>query len=412
MASTAQGNNCPVGGPIPLHRPRPVLVPALTITKVANTTAVVPAARSPTRSRSPTPGRPRTRGPASPTPWPASWTTRPTTTRPPPPARSATPADPHLDRKPGGRGHRDHHLHGHRQQPRPGDKTMINAVTSTEVGSTCPPASGNTACTASVAVLTPGLTIAKTADRRRDHARRDRQLHVIATNTGQVPFAAANFSDALAGVLDDAPTTPTPSPRPARSPSPAASPGPGPQPRRGGHRHLLRDGRQSGTGDHSLTKAVSSTTSGSHLSCRRHRPPLHQRGPGLQDHDRGLGERDHDQPDRGGADSPTRRQHRADAVHRVVWTASRRRPRRRHLHRRHGGLGRHLDLDPPSGRSGGRDLRGRCDRHRHRLGDGAQPGPREPDPERRLHLGHPRQQLPRRQHRPGLHHDRTVSPPP
>ncbi|WP_371780880.1 DUF7927 domain-containing protein [Streptosporangium subroseum] len=88
--------------------------------------------------------------------------------------------------------------------PALGDKLLTNAATSTEVGSTCPPASGNTACDARVVVLTPILAIAKTADRTSAAPGGTVTYTITATNTGQVPFAAANFTDALAGVLDDA----------------------------------------------------------------------------------------------------------------------------------------------------------------------------------------------------------------
>ncbi|MDQ1422388.1 MAG: large repetitive protein, partial [Acidimicrobiaceae bacterium] len=44
-----------------------------------------------------------------------------------------------------------------------GDKTLVNSVSSSTVGSTCPPASGNTGCVSTVVVLTPQLTIQKTA---------------------------------------------------------------------------------------------------------------------------------------------------------------------------------------------------------------------------------------------------------
>ncbi|MFC7645267.1 hypothetical protein ACFQX6_35000 [Streptosporangium lutulentum] len=52
-----------------------------------------------------------------------------------------------------------------------------------------------------------------------------------------------------------------------------------------------------------------------------------------------------------------------------------------------------------------RGSRDRRDRHRHLLGDRAQPRPREQDPELRDDLGRPGEQLSRRRHRPGLHLD-------
>ncbi|WP_326819912.1 DUF7927 domain-containing protein [Streptosporangium sp. NBC_01756] len=85
-----------------------------------------------------------------------------------------------------------------------GGKLLSNVVSSTEAGSTCPPASGNTACSAKVVILTPILTIVKTSSAASTTPGGTVTYTVTATNTGQVPFAAANFTDALAGVLDDA----------------------------------------------------------------------------------------------------------------------------------------------------------------------------------------------------------------
>ncbi|MFI7056684.1 putative Ig domain-containing protein [Streptosporangium canum] len=88
--------------------------------------------------------------------------------------------------------------------PDVGDKLLTNSVVSTEAGSICPPASANAACSARVVVLTPALTIVKTADRASATPGGTVAYTVNVTNTGQVPFAAANFTDALAGMLDDA----------------------------------------------------------------------------------------------------------------------------------------------------------------------------------------------------------------
>ena len=88
--------------------------------------------------------------------------------------------------------------------PGTGDKTMVNPVSSTTVGSDCPPASGNAACRATVVVLTPGLTLVKSADRTTTNLGSTVKFTVTATNSGQVPYAAAVFSDSLVGVTDDA----------------------------------------------------------------------------------------------------------------------------------------------------------------------------------------------------------------
>ncbi|MEU4829853.1 putative Ig domain-containing protein [Streptosporangium sp. NPDC023615] len=88
--------------------------------------------------------------------------------------------------------------------PATGDKLLANQVASGEAGSTCPPSSTNTACRASVLVLTPILTIVKTPGATSATPGATVAYTITATNTGQVPFAAATFTDALAGVLDDA----------------------------------------------------------------------------------------------------------------------------------------------------------------------------------------------------------------
>ncbi len=85
-----------------------------------------------------------------------------------------------------------------------GDKTMVNPVASTEVGSTCPPASGNAACRTTVVVLTPALTIVKTANLANATLGTTVTYTVKVTNSGQTSYAAAAFSDPLTGVLDDA----------------------------------------------------------------------------------------------------------------------------------------------------------------------------------------------------------------
>jgi large repetitive protein len=85
-----------------------------------------------------------------------------------------------------------------------GDKEMVNAVSSTEAGSTCPPASGNEACRSLVAVLTPALTIVSAVSATTAVPGAVLTYTLTAANTGQVPYPAASISAPLAGVLDDA----------------------------------------------------------------------------------------------------------------------------------------------------------------------------------------------------------------
>lgn len=93
--------------------------------------------------------------------------------------------------------------------PAIGDKTMINPVVSTEVGSTCPPASGNPACRSTVAVLTPALTLTAAVSTASAVPGDSVTYTFTASNTGQTPYAAASFTVPLGGILDDAQITST-----------------------------------------------------------------------------------------------------------------------------------------------------------------------------------------------------------
>jgi uncharacterized repeat protein (TIGR01451 family) len=88
--------------------------------------------------------------------------------------------------------------------PATGDKIMINPVSSTDVGSTCLPASSNAACRASVAVLTPALTIVSSTDAASTQPGATVAYTIVVTNSGQVPYAPAAFSVDLADVLGNA----------------------------------------------------------------------------------------------------------------------------------------------------------------------------------------------------------------
>ena len=86
----------------------------------------------------------------------------------------------------------------------PGDKALVNVVTSDAVGTNCPTASADATCRSTVVVLTPGLTIVKTADVANATLGSPVTYTVRVTNSGQTSYAGASFSDSLAGVLDDA----------------------------------------------------------------------------------------------------------------------------------------------------------------------------------------------------------------
>jgi uncharacterized repeat protein (TIGR01451 family) len=88
--------------------------------------------------------------------------------------------------------------------PDTGDKTLANTATSADAGSTCPPAAPGPACTTAVTVLTPALTISKSASASQVVAGSTVSYSIVIANTGQVPYPAATISDPLTGVLDAA----------------------------------------------------------------------------------------------------------------------------------------------------------------------------------------------------------------
>ena len=93
--------------------------------------------------------------------------------------------------------------------PDSGDKHIINTVTSTAAGSSCPPGTTAAACRVIVAVLTPALTIVKTATTTSGSNAVTTPGGVVTyaitvTNTGQIPYTGASFADSLTDVLDDA----------------------------------------------------------------------------------------------------------------------------------------------------------------------------------------------------------------
>jgi uncharacterized repeat protein (TIGR01451 family) len=88
--------------------------------------------------------------------------------------------------------------------PDPGDKAMINSVTSTAPGSSCPPGVEVPACTALVRVLVPGLTITKSADAGEVTAGGAVEYTITLVNDGETAYLPATFTDPLTEVLDDA----------------------------------------------------------------------------------------------------------------------------------------------------------------------------------------------------------------
>ena len=88
--------------------------------------------------------------------------------------------------------------------PDTGDKVIATAVTSSTVGSTCPPGGNNPGCTVTVAGLTAGLTIAITAGPGTTTPGAVVYYTVTVTDSGQTPYTGASAAVALGGVLDDA----------------------------------------------------------------------------------------------------------------------------------------------------------------------------------------------------------------
>ncbi|MBE1484741.1 putative repeat protein (TIGR01451 family) [Plantactinospora soyae] len=85
-----------------------------------------------------------------------------------------------------------------------GDRVITNTVTTTAPGSNCPPASPGPACTLTVNVLVPGLTIVKTADSPNTTPGDTVTYTVTATNTGETPYVDTTVTDSLSGLLANA----------------------------------------------------------------------------------------------------------------------------------------------------------------------------------------------------------------
>ena len=88
--------------------------------------------------------------------------------------------------------------------PDTGDKLVITTVTSAATGSTCPPGTTSSRCQVTVPVLTPALTIVKTASTATPAPGQQVTYTLTVTDTGQTPYTGASLTDPLAGVLDDA----------------------------------------------------------------------------------------------------------------------------------------------------------------------------------------------------------------
>ena len=90
------------------------------------------------------------------------------------------------------------------RNPDTGGKLMVNTVTSTTTGSTCPPGANSPGCSLAIPVLTPALTIVKTASAATAVTGQKVTYTITVTNTGQTSYAGAVVTDTLTGLLDDA----------------------------------------------------------------------------------------------------------------------------------------------------------------------------------------------------------------
>ncbi len=88
--------------------------------------------------------------------------------------------------------------------PDTGDKRLINTVTSAATGSNCPDGGTDPACTATVMVLVPDLTITKTATVSTTTPGATVGYTITVTDTGQTPYTGAVVTDDLTNVLGDA----------------------------------------------------------------------------------------------------------------------------------------------------------------------------------------------------------------
>ncbi|EME55267.1 DUF7507 domain-containing protein [Amycolatopsis decaplanina] len=88
------------------------------------------------------------------------------------------------------------------KNPAPGDKKLINTVTSETPGGNCPPGSTDPKCGTTTPVS--GLKIEKSVDKQSANPGDTVKYTVTVTNTGQTKITGATFTDDLTQVLDDA----------------------------------------------------------------------------------------------------------------------------------------------------------------------------------------------------------------
>jgi large repetitive protein len=85
-----------------------------------------------------------------------------------------------------------------------GNRQLVITAVSAAPGSSCPAGASNTSCTASVTVLLPKLSIAKSADRATTVPGGVVGYTIVITNDGETAQTGVTVTDSLAGVLPDA----------------------------------------------------------------------------------------------------------------------------------------------------------------------------------------------------------------
>jgi uncharacterized repeat protein (TIGR01451 family) len=88
--------------------------------------------------------------------------------------------------------------------PDTGNKLMTSTLTTTAAGSNCPAGSTDPACTVSVPVLIPALTITKTADVATTTPGSVVHYAITVADTGPTPYTGATVTDDVADALNDA----------------------------------------------------------------------------------------------------------------------------------------------------------------------------------------------------------------
>jgi uncharacterized repeat protein (TIGR01451 family) len=85
-----------------------------------------------------------------------------------------------------------------------GNKTLASTITTSAPGSNCPASGSAAACSVSVPVLIPALTMTNTANASQATAGSVVGYTLTITDTGQTPYAGISVAENLAGISDDA----------------------------------------------------------------------------------------------------------------------------------------------------------------------------------------------------------------